>query len=44
MKKKNKVLIISVVVIGIVVGLYFVFVGGGLEVVMVYSGYKVIEK
>ncbi|QWG67252.1 efflux RND transporter periplasmic adaptor subunit [Bacillus mycoides] len=44
MKKKNKVLITSVVAIGIAAGSYFAFAGGGSEVAMEYSGYKVIEK
>lgn len=45
MKKKNKVLITSVVAIGIVAGSYFAFAGGGgSEVAMAYSGYKVTEK
>ena len=44
MKKKNKVLITSVVAIGIVAGSYFAFAGGGgSEVAMAYSGYKVTE-
>lgn len=45
MKKKNKVLITSVVAIGIAAGSYFAFAGGGgSEVAMAYSGYKVTEK
>ena len=44
MKKKNKVLITSVVAIGIATGSYFAFAGGGSEVAMAYSGYKVTEK
>ena len=43
MKKKNKVLITSVVAIGIAAGSYFAFAGGGSEVAMAYSGYKVTE-
>ncbi|EPF08414.1 MULTISPECIES: efflux RND transporter periplasmic adaptor subunit [Bacillus] len=44
MKKKNKVLITSVVAIGIAAGSYFAFAGGGSDVAMAYSGYKVTEK
>ncbi|MGH1279256.1 efflux RND transporter periplasmic adaptor subunit [Bacillus basilensis] len=44
MKKKNKVLITSVVAIGIAAGSYFAFSGGGSDVAMAYSGYKVTEK
>ncbi|ALZ64628.1 Putative efflux system component YknX (plasmid) [Bacillus cereus] len=44
MKKKNKVLITSVVAIGIVAGSYFAFAGGGSDVAMAYSSYKVTEK
>ncbi|PEB56525.1 efflux transporter periplasmic adaptor subunit [Bacillus pseudomycoides] len=44
MKKKNKVLITSVVAIGIAAGSYFAFAGGGSNVAMAYSGYKVTEK
>ncbi|KFN01641.1 efflux RND transporter periplasmic adaptor subunit [Bacillus clarus] len=44
MKKKNKVLITSVVAIGIAAGSYFAFAGGSSEVAMAYSGYKVTEK
>ncbi|KOS29997.1 ABC transporter substrate-binding protein [Bacillus anthracis] len=45
MKKKNKVLITSVVAIGIAAASYFAFAGGGgSEVAMAYSGYKVTEK
>ena len=43
MKKKNKVLITSVVAIGIATGSYFAFAGGGSDVAMAYSGYKVTE-
>ena len=43
MKKKNKVLITSVVAIGIAAGSYFAFAGGGSDVAMAYSGYKVTE-
>ncbi|MEC2391676.1 efflux RND transporter periplasmic adaptor subunit, partial [Bacillus toyonensis] len=44
MKKKNKVLITSVVAIGIAAGSYFAFAGGGSDVAMAYSSYKVTEK
>ena len=44
MKKKNKVLITSVVAIGIAAGSYFAFAGGGSDVAMAYSGYTVTEK
>ncbi|WP_242141829.1 MULTISPECIES: efflux RND transporter periplasmic adaptor subunit [unclassified Bacillus cereus group] len=44
MKKKNKVFITSVVVIGIVAGSYFAFGGGSSDVAIAYSGYKVTEK
>ena len=37
-------LITSVVAIGIAAGSYFAFAGGGSEVAMAYSGYKVTEK
>ena len=43
MKKKNKVLITSVVAIGIAAGSYFAFAGGSSDVAMAYSGYKVTE-
>ncbi|KEK24257.1 efflux RND transporter periplasmic adaptor subunit [Bacillus gaemokensis] len=44
MKKKNKVLITSVVAIGIAAGSYFAFAGGSSDVAMAYSGYKITEK
>ncbi|MGG0256577.1 efflux RND transporter periplasmic adaptor subunit [Bacillus toyonensis] len=44
MKNKNKVIITSIVAIGIVAGSYFTFAGGGSEVVPKYSGYTVTEK
>ncbi|MDM5187236.1 efflux RND transporter periplasmic adaptor subunit [Bacillus sp. DX4.1] len=44
MKKKNKVLLTGLVTIGIAAGSYFTFTGGGSDVAMAYSGYKVTEK
>ncbi|MGE0979164.1 efflux RND transporter periplasmic adaptor subunit [Bacillus cereus] len=44
MKKKNKLLLIGVVTIGIGVGSYFTFAGGSSEVAMAYDTYKITEK
>ena len=43
MKKKNKVLITSVVAIGIANWIILCICWGGSEVAMAYSGYKVTE-
>ncbi|WP_144551575.1 efflux RND transporter periplasmic adaptor subunit [Bacillus mycoides] len=44
MKKKNKVIITGLITIGIAAGSYFAFAGGGSDVAMAYSSYKVTEK
>ncbi|WP_420974650.1 efflux RND transporter periplasmic adaptor subunit [Bacillus thuringiensis] len=44
MKKKNKLLLIGVVTIGIGVGSYFTFADDNAEVAMAYDTYKITEK